>query len=89
MQRSSCYSLLSDPLNSLLYKLAVLKNQSPCYHCVTAFLSSLTFQDFIHVHEALEQCWMKEGHMAFSTLHLLHFYVEDTKKIPVVKKPHL
>lgn len=90
MERSSWYSLdlLNDPLKSLLYKLAVLKNQSPCHHCVTASLSYLTFQDFIHAHEALEQSWMKAegswGHMAFPEL---HFYLEDTKKIPVVKKP--
>lgn len=91
MERWSWYSLLSDPLKLLLCKLAVLKDQSPGYHCVTAFLSCLTFQDFIHDHEALEQSWMKAegscGHMPFSTLHLLNFYLEDTKKIPVVKDP--
>lgn len=71
----------------------MLRNQSPCYHCVTAFLSCLTCLDFIHVHGALQQPWMKAegscGHVAFPTLHLLYFYLEDTKKIPVVKKTPL
>lgn len=91
MERLSCYSLyvLNDPLKSLLYKLAALKNHSPCHQCVTASLSYLTLQDFTHVHEALEQSCMKAegswGHMALSALHLLHFYLEDSKKTPVVK----